>query len=94
MKGIQTPIITDHPWIKGGIVITKDGSKWMAVFNDFVNLHVSPAGFGDTQEEAVFALNISSLRYLRELIRKVDEHLEEEERRQNRPWWKKLFIWD
>jgi hypothetical protein len=56
MQGIQTPIVTDHRWKGEGIVLTWDGSKWLAVFNDFVNLHVSPAGFGDTQEEAVNAL--------------------------------------
>jgi hypothetical protein len=56
MISIQTPIVENHPWKDQGIVITRDGSKWMAVYNDFINLAVSPAGFGDTQEEAVNAL--------------------------------------
>ena len=31
----------------------KDGDKWCAVMCDFENLQVSPAGFGDTREEAI-----------------------------------------
>lgn len=29
-----------------------DGNKWCCVFGDFENLQESPAGFGDTQEQA------------------------------------------
>jgi hypothetical protein len=29
-----------------------DGNKWCAVYEDFQDLVISPAGFGDTQEEA------------------------------------------
>lgn len=39
-----------------GILITRDGNKWLAVYEDFINLAVSPAGFGESQEEAVNAL--------------------------------------
>lgn len=56
MISLQGPIITDHTWTSEGIILSRDGSKWLAVFNDFINLAVSPAGFGDTQEEAVNAL--------------------------------------
>lgn len=30
-----------------------DGDKWCATRKDFTNLQESPAGFGDTQEEAI-----------------------------------------
>lgn len=30
-----------------------DGNKWCATNPDFINLQVSPAGFGDTPEEAI-----------------------------------------
>lgn len=33
-----------------------DGNQWCAVRPDFTNLQESPAGFGDTKEEAVAAL--------------------------------------
>ena len=29
-----------------------DGNSWVAVYPDFINLQESPAGFGDTAEEA------------------------------------------
>ena len=35
------------------INITKDGNSFCATFNDFENLQLSPAGFGDTIHEAV-----------------------------------------
>lgn len=35
-----------------GIKFSKDGDKVCATFADFVNLQESPAGFGDTEEEA------------------------------------------
>ena len=31
----------------------KDGDKWCATWSDFINLQKSPAGFGDTKEEAI-----------------------------------------
>lgn len=34
----------------------KDGNAWAAVHPDFRNLQESPAGFGDTPEEAIKAL--------------------------------------
>ncbi len=34
-----------------------DGNKWCAVKPDFVNLQESPAGFGDSREEAIAALH-------------------------------------
>ena len=33
-----------------------DGDAWMAVKTDFIDLHESPAGFGDTALEACFDL--------------------------------------
>ena len=30
----------------------KDGDQWCAVYEDFIDLQESPAGFGYTQEEA------------------------------------------
>ncbi len=36
--------------------IFKDGNQWCAVRHDFINLMESPAGFGDTQEQAIKAL--------------------------------------
>jgi len=34
------------------IKIFLDGSDWCATFEDFINIGVSPAGFGKTQEDA------------------------------------------
>lgn len=39
-----------------GFHLLKDGDAWCAVGPEFVNLQRSPAGFGDTPEEAVKAL--------------------------------------
>ncbi|KKL19505.1 hypothetical protein LCGC14_2464790 [marine sediment metagenome] len=36
-----------------------DGNKWCAVKPDFVDLMESPAGFGDTREEAIKELGVS-----------------------------------
>jgi len=33
--------------------IYPDGNKWCAVYHDHIDLHQSPAGFGDTVPEAV-----------------------------------------
>lgn len=38
------------------IRIFKDGDKWCATYIDFVDLQTSPAGFGDTQVEAIIDL--------------------------------------
>jgi len=35
------------------ICLYKDGNAWCAVFGNFINLQESPAGFGDTTEEAI-----------------------------------------
>lgn len=37
--------------------VFKDGSAWCAVKPDFINLQESDAGFGDTPELAITALN-------------------------------------
>ena len=37
-------------------VLVRDGTKWSAVRPNFVNLQESPAGFGDTPDEAMNAL--------------------------------------
>jgi len=44
--------------IIGGYAVqyVRDGNQWCANFDDFVNLQESPAGFGDTKEEAFNAL--------------------------------------
>lgn len=34
------------------ITLRRDGNQWMATFADFVDLVQSPAGFGDTEDEA------------------------------------------
>lgn len=39
-----------------GVQLSRDGSAWMATRRDFVDLQVSPAGFGDTALEALAAL--------------------------------------
>ena len=36
--------------------LRRDGNAWMATGPGFIDLHSSPAGFGDTHEEAVTAL--------------------------------------
>lgn len=40
----------------GPITITRDGDQWCAVGPGFTNLQESPAGFGDTPEQAVSRL--------------------------------------
>jgi|GEM_PF-4317576 len=36
----------------------KDGDQWCCVFGDFINLQESPAGFGNTQSDALVDLTI------------------------------------
>lgn len=33
--------------------IFMDGDSWCAVEDDFIDLQISPAGFGDTEQEAI-----------------------------------------
>lgn len=40
-------------WWNTGIQVYKDGSSWCAVGSGFTNLQESPAGFGNTPQEAV-----------------------------------------
>lgn len=35
------------------IIIQRDGNSLMAIFDDFINLQESPAGFGETEEAAI-----------------------------------------
>jgi hypothetical protein len=42
--------------IAHGFHLLRDGDAWCAVGPEFVDLQRSPAGFGDTPEEAVKAL--------------------------------------
>lgn len=42
--------------------VFKDGTAWVAVMPDFINLQESPAGFGDTPEEARANLGVFSMR--------------------------------
>ena len=37
---------------RNAVCFYMDGDKWCAVFGDFINLQESPAGFGDTFDEA------------------------------------------
>lgn len=41
--------------------VFKDGNAWVAVHPDFINLQESPAGFGDTAEEALENLKASNV---------------------------------
>lgn len=45
-----------------GIKYSQDGNKICATFADFVDLATSPAGFGDTEEEAKADLLINNLK--------------------------------
>jgi len=40
-------------WWNTGIQVYMDGNSWCAVYEDFINLQESVAGFGDTPSEAV-----------------------------------------
>jgi len=40
------------------LCIFKDGNAWCCVFGDFQNLQESPAGFGDTSDEAMKNLQV------------------------------------
>jgi hypothetical protein len=42
--------------MKREIIISLDGLMWVAVWNDFQNLQESPAGFGNSPQEALEAL--------------------------------------
>lgn len=44
----------------------KDGDKICCVFGDFINLQESPAGFGDTNEEALTDLSANWKKYKQE----------------------------
>ena len=43
--------------ISRGFHLLKDGDSWVAVGPDFRDLQRSPAGFGETPEEAIEALH-------------------------------------
>ena len=38
------------------VILKMDGNQWCATYDDFINLQESPAGFGDTQDEAILNL--------------------------------------
>jgi hypothetical protein len=42
--------------IGAGFHLLRDGDAWCAVGPEFLDLQMSPAGFGDTKEEAVKTL--------------------------------------
>lgn len=44
----------------------RDGNRWACVRGDFTNLQESPAGFGETWEEARAALDAQPARAARE----------------------------
>lgn len=45
------PLIRNIP--DSAVCFFKDGNSWCCVHGDFINLQESPAGFGDTFEEAL-----------------------------------------
>lgn len=49
---------SDGTWValETKVRLFPEGNQWAATFEDFVNLHESPAGFGSTPEEAVAGL--------------------------------------
>lgn len=54
-------ILQSHP--KSGvpeeaICFFRDGDKWCCTHGDFINLQVSPAGFGETFEDALESLKM------------------------------------
>jgi hypothetical protein len=44
----------------GAVCAFMDGDKWCVVYLNFINYMESPAGFGDTFEEALTALKASA----------------------------------
>lgn len=48
-------LLSKAKWIH----IFRDGNKWCATRGDFVNLQESPAGFGDTEGQAIEALHVA-----------------------------------
>jgi hypothetical protein len=48
----------------------------------------------DEQVQAFIEKARQAGKELGETMDKVDQHFEEEEKRKNRPWWKKIFNWD
>lgn len=38
------------------VLLSRDGNQWCATEKDFINLQESPAGFGDTPEDAIASL--------------------------------------
>lgn len=50
--------------------VFKDGNSWCAVKSDFVDLQESPAGFGDTPEEARGNLEVDVLKHADNILKK------------------------
>lgn len=48
-------------WWLQSINVFKDGNKWCAVNDDFINLQESPHGFGNNPKEAVESLKLINL---------------------------------
>jgi hypothetical protein len=58
ITGPTSAVIVTPDWWNTDINVKKDGNAWCAFYDDFVNLQESPAGFGDTPQEAVNALKM------------------------------------
>lgn len=52
--GNPAPNVGDAPkWWNTGVNVQKDGTQWCATGPGFINLQESPAGFGNTPQQAV-----------------------------------------
>lgn len=65
--------------------VFKDGDSWCAIRDDFVNLQVSPAGFGDTPVAAVDAL-------LKEIVTIPEARAAYQREFKRDPDWKRTYI--
>lgn len=51
------PSVGERPeWWDLNVQVFKDGDSWCAVYDDFINLQESPAGFGNNPDAAVKSL--------------------------------------
>jgi hypothetical protein len=52
--------VTDSP---ANLTYTRDGNQWRCTRPDFKNLQESPAGFGDTKDDARKALEMDGKKF-------------------------------
>lgn len=55
------------------LCLFKDGNQWCATYADFINLQESPAGFGETWEEAARGLQSAEEDRLNQLQTRIEE---------------------